>query len=434
MTDPTLDPARRSWIVSANGHPEFPIQNLPLGIFTPPGGVPRGGVAIGDMIIDLQGCLNAGLLSGAAARAAEAASGRTLNPLLALGPAARIALRRRVAELLDQDSDDAAVAEKLVYLADDCALHLPAAVGDYTDFFAGIHHARNTGRLLRPDAPLTPNYRHLPIAYHGRASSLRVSGEDVHRPVGQRKPGKQELPDLGPCRYMDYELEFGIWIGPGNPQGQRIPLAEATHHIAGFCLLNDWSARDMQMWEAQPLGPFLAKNFATTLSPWIITPEALAPFRTAPMPRAADDPPLLGYLADDADRRHGGLDIHLQVLLHTPQMRAAGQPPEVITDTNAANLYWTAAQMVAHHTVGGCNLAAGDLFGSGTISSTERRGFGSLLEISGGGREPLALASGETRTFLEDGDEVILRGHCERDGYARIGFGECRARVLPAVA
>jgi fumarylacetoacetase len=433
MIDPTLDPARRSWIVSANGHPEFPIQNLPLGIFTPPGGLPRGGMAIGDMIIDLQGCLNAGLMTGPAARAAEAASGRTLNSLLALGPAARGALRRRVADLLDEDSEDAATAEKLVYLADDCTLHLPLAVADYTDFFGGIHHARNTGRLLRgPENPLLPNYTHLPVAYHGRASSLRVSGEDFHRPRGQRKPARQETPDFGPSRNLDYELELGIWIGPGNPPGSSITLAEAGDHIAGFCLLNDWSARDIQMWEAQPLGPFLAKNFATTLSPWIITPEALAPFRVPAMPRADDDPPLLAYLSDDTDRQHGGLDIALQALLHTPQMRDRGLPPEVITATSARHLFWTPAQMVAHHTVGGCNLQAGDLFGSGTISSTERAGYGSLLEITAGGREPITLSSGETRTFLQDGDEVILRAHCERDGFARIGFGECRARVLPA--
>lgn len=433
MTDETTDPTRRSWIASANDHPEFPIQNLPFGIFSPPGGMPRGGVAIGDMILDIQGCLNAGLLAGPAARAAEAASGRTLNALMALGPAARVALRRRLADLLDEDSEDAATVEKLVYLADDCTLHMPAAVGDYTDFFAGIHHARNAGRQFRPETPLLPNYKYLPVGYHGRASSLRVSGTEVRRPRGQRRPSRQETPDFGPSRNLDYELELGIWIGPGNALGTPIPLAEAHTHIAGYCLLNDWSARDIQGWEAQPLGPFLAKNFATTISPWIVTPEALAPFRIPPMPREEGDPPLMAYLDDPGDRAHGAFDMTIEALLLTARMRAEGTAPATLTHTNAMHLYWTAAQMVAHHTVGGCNLQPGDLFGSGTISGPGREGFGSLLEITNGGREPLTLPNGEVRRFLDDGDELILRGHCERPGRARIGFGEARARILPVL-
>lgn len=436
MSDPTTDPALRSWVASANGHADFPIQNLPLGIFAPTdaaaGNAPRGGVAIGDAILDLPGCLNAGLLSGAAARAAETCAERTLNALFALGPAARIALRQRISAILAEGSPDRAAAEPLLHAAEAYAMHLPARIGDYTDFFAGIHHAQNTGRMLRPENPLLPNYKHVPVAYHGRASSVGLGGA-VRRPNGQRKPGAQAAPDFGPSRNLDYELELGIWIGPGNAQGRAIPIAEAADHVAGFCLLNDWSARDIQGWEYQPLGPFLAKNFCTMVSPWVVTPEALAPFRIAQPPRPEGDPAPLPYLSDPRDQARGALAIELEVLIETPAMRAAGTPPERLSRAAAHNLYWTVAQMVAHHASGGCNLQAGDLFGSGTISSPEPDGYGSLLEITQGGRAPLTLATGETRRFLEDGDEIVFRAHAARAGCVGIGFGTLRGRVEPAL-
>jgi fumarylacetoacetase len=425
--DDTHDPARRSWVASANGHPEFPIQNLPLGVFSPPGGGPRGGVAIGDAIFDLGAAAN--LFAGDAVHAAKAAAGPTLNALLALGEGSRVALRAQLSALLDAASSP---RPDLLHEAAACTLHLPASVGDYTDFYAGIHHATNTGRQFRPDNPLLPNYKYVPVAYHGRASSVRVSGAAVRRPNGQRKPASDPAPSFGPCRNLDFELELGVWIGPGNAPGEPIPIARAAEHVAGFCLLNDWSARDIQAWEYQPLGPFLAKNFCTTVSPWIVTPEALAPLRLAPDPRAPGDPPPLPYLDDPADTQSGGLDITLDVLLRSGSMRTAGEPPSRLSRSNARHLYWTVAQMVAHHSCGGCDLRPGDLFGSGTISAPTPDGFGSLLEITNGGRAPLALPSGETRRFLEDGDEIILRAHAEREGFATIGFGECRGRVLPA--
>jgi fumarylacetoacetase len=428
--DPTLDPDRQSWVSSANGHPEFPIQNLPFGVFSPHGEEPRGGIAIGESILDLRACLRAGLLSGEAEVAGQAASGGTLNEFLALGAPARAALRADVGHILDLRSESA--GEAVLHPADSCTLHLPVNVGDYTDFFAGIHHATNTGRLFRPDNPLLANYKHVPVAYHGRASSVCASGAAVMRPHGQRKPAAQDAPDFGPSRNLDFELELGVWIGPGNALRHPINVTDASHHVAGFCLLNDWSARDVQGWEYQPLGPFLAKNFCTSVSPWIVTPEALAPFRLPQPPRPDGDPAPLPYLLDDADQRSGALDIMLEVMIATAQMRETDMYPFRLSQSNARHLYWTVAQMVAHHTCGGCNLRPGDLFGSGTISAPDRDGFGSMLELSEGGRQPITLPSGETRRFLEDGDEIIVRGYCERPGYARIGFGECRGRIAPA--
>lgn len=436
MIDETHDRSRRSWVVSANGHRDFPIQNLPFGIFRPPGGSPRGGVAIGDEIVDLGAALDAGLFAGEAAQAAQAAAGTTLNPLMALGRGPRLALRRRLSQILDEAGPDASkmtsLAPKLLHKAADCTLELPAAIGDYTDFFAGIHHATNTGRMFRPDNPLLPNYKHVPIAYHGRASSILPSGAPVRRPNGQRKRPDESAPSFGPSRNLDYELELGIWIGPGNALGRPIPIGEAADHIVGFCLLNDWSARDVQGWEYQPLGPFLAKNFATSISPWVITAEALAPFRQAQEPRPDADPQPLDYLWDETDQRQGALGIELEVAILTQRMRERQLPPHRLSLGNTANLYWTVAQLVAHHSCGGCNLRPGDLFGSGTISGTERDSFGSMLELSQGGREPLALASGETRRFLEDGDEIIFRACCRRDGCVPIGFGECRGTIVAA--
>jgi len=430
--DATHDPARRSWIPGADGHPEFPIQNLPLGIFSPPGGEPRGGVAIGDAILDLRATLAEGLLTAEAARAAEAARGPDLNELFSLGEKPRRALRSRLSQLLSHDSSEVNKVERCLVQAAECTLHLPSRIGDYTDFYVGIHHATNIGKLFRPDNPLLPNYKYVPIGYHGRASSVVPSGRPVRRPTGQFKPSAEAAPIVGPAQRLDYELELGIWIGSGNELGEPITIENAAHHIAGYCLLNDWSARDIQAWEYQPLGPFLSKNFATTLSPWVVTPEALLPFRNAQQQRLPGDPLPLSYLLDKSDQEEGALDLELEVLLITPALKQKGLPPHRLAVSNTRHMYWTPSQMITHHTMGGCNLRAGDLFGSGTISASESDGFGSILEATKGGTDPVRLASGEERRFLEDGDEVVLRAHANRSGYASIGFGECRATILPA--
>jgi fumarylacetoacetase len=433
-TDETHDPRRQSWVASANGHAEFPIQNLPLGIFTPPtGGGPRGGMAIGDNIFDLKAALAEGLFSGEARRAAEAAAGPNLNALMAQGMGPRLALRRRVSALLAADGAERgrleAIAGRLLHEAAACTLHLPAAIGGFTDFFAGIHHARNGGRRRDPDNPLSPNYKYVPVGYHSRASSVRPSGVAIRRPHGQRKDAAAAAPSFGPSQKLDYELELAVWIGPGNGLGEPIPIARAAEHIVGLGLLNDWSARDVQVWESQPLGPFLGKNFGTTVSPWIVTLEALAPFRVPQPPRPEGDPQPLAYLMDAADQRQGAFAIELEALLHSRLMRESGLPPHRMSTSHATDLYWTVAQLVAHHTSGGCNLEAGDLFGTGTISGPTPEGWGSLMELSQDGQRPLTLPSGEVRTFLEDGDEVIFRAHCRRPGAVPIGFGECRARI-----
>jgi len=433
-TDETHDPRRTSWVTSAQGHGEFPIQNLPFGVFSPAGGAPRGGVAIGDQILDLEAGLEAGLFSGEALVAAESAAGSTLNPLMALGKKPRLALRRRLSALLSADGPDRAKIEQraaqLLHNAADCTLHLPAAIGSFTDFFAGIHHARNGGMRRDPNNPLNPNYKYVPVAYHSRASSVRPSGVPIRRPSGQRKAINDDAPSFGPTQKLDYELELAVWIGPGNELGQPIPIAEAGEHVFGLGLVNDWSARDVQGWESQPLGPFLAKNFGTTVSPWLITTEALAPFRIAQPPRPVGDPRPLPYLWDEADQQTGAFDIALEALLLSEGLRAKGLPPYPMSASNTTDLYWTLAQLVAHHTCGGCNLAPGDLFGTGTISGPTPEGYGSLMELSSDGQRPITLASGETRTFLENGDEVIFRAHCRKTGCAPIGFGECRTRVM----
>jgi fumarylacetoacetase len=428
----THDPKRKSWVASAEGHRDFPIQNLPLGVFSPPQGELRGGVAIGDAIFDLRAGEAVGLFSGAAQLAAVAAAGPTLNPLMALGQEPRIALRKRLSELLSADSSERKFVEgltrKILHHTAGCAVHMPAAIGNYTDFFAGIHHAVNASRMFGMELP--PNYKHLPIAYHGRASSVLASGSTVRRPSGQYILEAGKPPIYGPCQMLDHEFEFGAWIGPGNGRGDPTPISRAENHIFGFCLLNDWSARDIQAWEMLPLGPFLSKNFATTISPWIVTPEALAPFRTAQSPRAKDDPEPLPYLWDDNDQRTGALDIELEASLLTPSLAAEGRVPHQLSIANTKDLYWTFAQMVAHHMSSGCNLVPGDLLGSGTISGPTSEGCGSLLELTQNGKKPIDLASGETRTYLENGDEVIFRATCRRTGYVPIGFGECRGRIL----
>jgi len=429
MTDATHDPARRSWVPGADGHPDFPIQNMPFGVFSPKSGAPRGGVAIGDHILDLGAAVAAGVFTGPARAAAQAAAAPTLNAFLALGAAARQALRTQLVALLDAASTP---HPDLLHPTAECTLHLPATVGDFTDFYAGIHHATNAGALFRPDNPLLPNYKWVPIGYHGRSSSLIPSGTAIRRPNGQKNNQPGSPPAVGPSKRLDYELELGVWVGTGNDLGTPVPIAHAADHIAGFSLLNDWSARDIQAWEYQPLGPFLAKNFASTLSCWIVTPEALAPFRAPAMPRPEGDPAPLPYLTDSTDQAAGGLDVELIVTLRSAKMREAGLPAHQLSIGNAKYLYWTVAQLLAHHTSGGCNLRPGDLLGTGTISAPNAHGYGSLLELSAGGKTEIALPSGETRTFIEDGDEITFQARAHRTGHASIGFGSCSAVILPA--
>ncbi|HWZ63761.1 MAG TPA: fumarylacetoacetase [Steroidobacteraceae bacterium] len=432
--DATHDPARRSWVASANDPGgDFPIQNLPLAAFRRAGTREplRGGVAIGTEVLDL-GALNAlKPFEGSAAQALAAATEPNLNALMGQGAAPRAALRGALSEALRTGSALEARLRPLLVPQSAVEYGLAAEVGDYTDFYASIHHATAVGRLFRPDNPLLPNYKWVPIAYHGRASSLRVSGHGVERPLGQvLAPGAQR-PELIPTRRLDYELEVGVFIGRGNELGKSVPLAHAEEHVFGLCLLNDWSARDVQSWEYQPLGPFLAKNFLTTVSPWVVTLEALAPFRV-PWTRPPGEPEPLAYLDDAEARRAGGFDLELEVWLDTARMRASGAAPLRLSHANFRDSWWTVSQMVAHHTVNGCNLRPGDLIGSGTQSGPKPEQAGSLLELSAGGKRPLALASGESRTFLEDGDRVAFRACCERAGFARIGFGELSGTVLAA--
>ena len=428
--DETHDPDRSSWVPGADGHPDFPVQNLPFGVFSPPGGPPRAGVAIGDRILNVAALAGSGLLSGVALDAARAA-GPALNALLGLGSGPRTALRHALSRLLAVGGPEEHLAP-LLHDAAQCAMHLPCVIGDYTDFYVGIHHATNIGKQFRPDNPLLPNYKHIPIGYHGRASSVRASGTPVRRPNGQTKAADAVAPVFGPCRRLDYELELGVWVGPGNALGEPVPVGDACEHIAGYCLLNDWSARDIQAWEYQPLGPFLSKNFLSTVSCWVVTPEALAPFRIPQQARPDGDPAPLPYLLSAEDQATGALALELEVLLLTPAMRAAGHAAHRVTLSNARHMYWTPAQMLAHHTAGGCDLHPGDLMGTGTISGPDAGSYGSILEATLGGREPLRLGLGEERRFLEDGDEVLLRARARREGYASIGFGECRGRVCAA--
>jgi len=433
MSQPTI---LRSWVASANGHADFPLQNLPLGVFSHQGSTPRSGVAIGELIFDLEAALELGLFEGQAKVAVEATRGGQLNAFFERGATARLALRTRLLELFGEGSSLRGKIEaqgaKLLHLAADCQLHLPARIGDYTDFYVGIEHAQNVGKLFRPDNPLLPNYKYVPIGYHGRASTVRPSGTEVRRPKGQTLPAGQTEPTFGPCARLDYELELGIWIGQGNAMGESIAIGDAAEHIAGYCLLNDWSARDIQAWEYQPLGPFLSKSFITSVSPWVVTAEALAPFRQAQPPRPQGDPQPLPYLFDARDQQGGAFDIELEVLLLTEAMREQNLPAHRLTLSNTRHMYWTVAQLVAHHSVNGCQLQAGDLFGSGTLSGPESGQFGSLLEITEGGKKAVELASGEVRKFLEDGDEIILRARCSREGFASIGFGECRGKIVSA--
>jgi fumarylacetoacetase len=431
----THDVSRFSWIESANDPAtDFPLQNLPYGVFqTPASPVPRIGVAIGDHVLDLAAAASAGLLPGSVS---AACSGTVLNALMALGAPAWGALRARLSELLGADTCAAglqrAVVERCLVPASAVTMLLPARVGGYADFYASIFHATNVGSMFRPEAPLLPNYKWVPVGYHGRASSLVVSGTAIRRPLGQVKAAAAAAPVFAPSRQLDYELELAAFVGPGNALGTSIPIHRAGEHLFGVSLLNDWSARDLQSWEYQPLGPFLAKNFATSLAPWIISLEALAPFRRPAFPRPAGDPAPLPHLADPADRALGGLDLTLEVFLLTPRMRAAGAAPHRVSRGNFSTMYWTLAQLLAHHASNGCNLLPGDVLGSGTVSGPDKDSRGCLLELTWRGTEPLALPGGEQRGFLHDGDEVILRGYAGRDGARRIGLGECRGLVLPA--
>jgi fumarylacetoacetase len=434
LLNETHDAGLRSWVESANAAGcDFPIQNLPFASFRRRASAEafRCGVAIGDQIVDLAALAAAGIFSGDAAAAAQAGAQPQLNALMALGPAAASALRLALSRALREGApEQAALAACLVPQAE-AEYGLPARIGDYTDFYTSVHHATNIGRQFRPDNPLLPNYKWVPIGYHGRASSIGVSGQAFRRPQGQTFAPGATQPAFGPCQRLDIELELGVFIGQANELGDPVTISAAEDHVFGICLLNDWSARDIQGWEYQPLGPFLSKNFATTISPWIVTLEALAPFRVA-FERPESDPQPLPYLDSEANRREGSLDIELEVLLQTPSMRDHGQAAASIVRTSYRHAYWTVAQMVTHHTVNGCNLQPGDLLGSGTLSGPTLDQAGALIELTTGGRHPLALPNGETRTWLEDGDSVVIRGWCEKPGAARIGFGECLGTVLPA--
>jgi len=417
--DTTHDAKLQSWLDSANDPAtDFPIQNLPFGRFRRDSddGLCIG-VAIGDQVLDLR---RVGLVQSA-----------QMNQLMRLPRDARQALRQAISEGLRRESPQQARFSAALVPQSEVTMALPCEIGDYTDFYSSIHHATTVGKQFRPDNPLLPNYKWVPIGYHGRVSSISVSGHSFPRPLGQTRSPDSEVPTFGPCRRLDYELELGIFISRPNIAGDRIPMTSAEEHVFGIALFNDWSARDIQGWEYQPLGPFLSKNFASTLSPWIVTMDALDPFRKA-FSRPIGDPQPLPYLDSPANREAGAIDIQLEVWLQTPAMLKAGSQGERLMTSNYVDAYWTVAQMVAHHTVNGCNLRPGDLFGSGTLSGPEAGQGGSLLELSDGGKKPLQLANGETRTFLEDGDTVILRGYCQREGFRRIGFGECRGTVAPA--
>lgn len=427
----THDPKVRSWVESANtpGH-DFPIQNLPLGVFDKGKAQICVGMAIGDHIIDLTSAAEEHCLGGIDEITSEALVEEPLNLLMALGMERWVALRKAVFSVLREGSIEREHVEKFLSKRADVHMMLPAVIGDYTDFYASIYHATNVGSMFRPDNPLLPNYKWMPIGYHGRASSIVPSGTSICRPSGQTKAPDADTPTFGPSRRLDYELEVGVFIGDGNEQGHAIPLKEAERHAFGLCLVNDWSARDIQAWEYQPLGPFLAKSFATTISPWIVTMEALAPFRTSAFKRAEGDPATMVHLSSEENEKSGGIDLKLEVLIATKKMREENVAPHRISRGNFKDLYWTIGQFIAHHTSNGCNLQPGDLLASGTVSGPNKDSRGCLLEMTWGGKEPLELPNGEKRTFLEDGDEVIMRGYCEREGATRIGFGECRGVIV----
>ncbi|MEP7272019.1 MAG: fumarylacetoacetase [Acidobacteriota bacterium] len=435
--NPTHSPDLRSWISSANraGH-DFPIQNLPFGVFSRRGGdtSPRIGVAIGDEILDLRACQDAGLLDSLDRDIAEALTRGSLNRFAVLGREASALARERISSLLAFDNpelrDDPAKRKLTLVAGHSVNMHLPLEIGDYTDFYSSAYHAFNIGSMFRPDQPLLPNYKYLPVGYHGRASSIVASGKPVRRPSGQTIGKEVDPPRFGECKQLDYELEVGFFVGSGNQLGERVPIDSAELHLFGICLVNDWSARDIQRWEYQPLGPFLAKSFATTISPWVVTMEALAPFRAPALTRPAGDPAPLPHLLSRADQEAGGIGLTLEVTIESQQMRERGIDPQVVSRGDFRDMYWTPAQMLTHHTSNGCNLRPGDLLASGTVSGPTKDSRGCLLELAWRGTDPITLPTGETRRFLEDGDQVVLRGYCERENAVRIGLGECRGRIL----
>lgn len=434
--DETHHPELQSWVESANDPAtDFPIQNLPFALFArqESGERPRAGIGIGEMILDLGRCHERGLLGEALAQVGACCTLDQLNSLMEVDSRILLALRRRIVHLLRSDCgeirDDHNLREALLLPMAEAQFFVPGKIGDYTDFYASVDHATNIGKMFRPDNPLLPNYKWVPIGYHGRASSIVVSGTPVRRPNGQTMSEGEPSPVFGPSRALDYELELGFFIGKGNPLGSPIGIEAAEEHLFGLCLVNDWSARDLQRWEYQPLGPFLSKSFATSISPWIVTLQALAPFRAPAFERPASDPQPLDYLDSRENREQGGFEIRLEVLLSTALMRERGLGPCRLTQSNSSLLYWTPAQMVTHHSSNGCQLCPGDLIASGTISGPTRDSVGSMIELTARGTEPLLLPTGEQRQFLQDGDEVILRGSCARDGYRRIGFGECRGNI-----
>lgn len=434
--DRTLSPALRSWVESANDpRTDFPIQNLPFGVFTnEASNDARIGVAIGDQIADLRALVDVGAFDSLEPAVVGSCQAGTLNSLMALDRRSMRALRAVLSDALNAEgrvATNPSVQRRVALPANEARLVAPVVVENYTDFYASIEHATNLGSMFRPDNPLLPNYKWVPIGYHGRASSIVVSGTDVKRPLGQTREGEKP-PSFGPTSRLDYELEVGAFVARGNPQGKRVPIDEADEYVFGFCLVNDWSARDIQAWEYQPLGPFLGKSFATTISPWVVTADALMPYRVPARRRDSADPPALPYLFSEPDQQTGGLAITLDVSILSARMREMGMGPYRVSTGAFDAMYWTTAQLIAHHTSNGCNLRPGDLLASGTVSGPTKDSRGSLIERTWRGSEPLTLPSGESRAFLADGDEVIMRGWCERAGHPRIGFGECRGRVTPA--
>jgi fumarylacetoacetase len=435
----THEPQLHSWVASAKSvDGDFPIQNLPFGVFHRAGSAEpfRLGVAIGNQILDVGAALRAGAFaaqSASAREAAQACDSATLNAFMAMGQIHWSALRLALSRMLRIGAEEQDALQQCLQPQSEAEYAVPAQIGDYTDFYTSIHHATNVGKLFRPDNPLLPNYQWVPIGYHGRSSSIGVSGQAFHRPQGQTLPPGASTPVFGPSKRIDYELELGVFIGSGNKMGEPVALDQAEDHVFGLCLFNDWSARDLQGWEYQPLGPFLSKNFASTVSPWVVTLEALAPYRRAWV-RPADHPQPLPYLDSSTLRKEGAFDIELEVYLQTSAMHAEGQAAQRISRSNFHHAYWSVSQMVAHHTVNGCNLQPGDLLGSGTQSGPLPSEAGALIELTVGGKQPLTLANGETRTFLEDHDTVVFRAHCAKEGAARIGFGEVSGTVLPARA
>ncbi len=434
----THDVNLNSWVASANQPgSDFPIQNLPFAEFRRKdrGEAFRGGVAIGDRVVDLSAVYKRNIFSleesDKLKDTLRVCSESTLNRFMSQGVEAWSSLRLNLSRALRSGSAQAAAMQDCLLSMDDVEYQLPCTIGDYTDFYTSIHHATHVGQLFRPDNPLLPNYKWIPIGYHGRSSSIEVSGQKVYRPMGQIKPPDRDEPIFSACQRLDYELEVGIYLGVGNEPGSSIALDDADQHVFGYCLFNDWSARDIQAWEYAPLGPFLGKSFASTLSPWIITSEALLPYRQG-WTRDEQDPQPLSYLESKQNRTHGAIDIRLQAALQSADMRELGIEPFRLSESSFAHSYWTVGQMVAHHSVNGCNLRPGDFFGSGTQSGPGDDELGSLLELTAGGKKPFKLPSGETRTFLQDGDSVIMSGYCEKEGFARIGFGEVEATVFPS--